>query len=74
MAMSCILPEGLPATWAERSADLMAHPPWTQPFWLDTIGRVKAENWFLIFMAELYWDLERVLMQQGFDDRYDKSL
>ena len=45
-----------------------------EPFWPETIWRVKAKNPGFIFMAEVYWDLEWELMQQGFDYCYDKKL
>src|SRR5262249_8537897 len=38
------------------------------------IGRVKAVNPDLLFMAEAYWDMEWTLQQQGFDLCYDKRL
>ncbi len=49
-------------------------PPVDEHFWPETIGRVKAKNPGFIFMAEVYWDLEGTLMQQGFDYCYDKGL
>jgi hypothetical protein len=45
-----------------------------EPFWPEATGRVKAKTPSFIFMAEVYWDLEWTLMQQGFDYCYDKSL
>ena len=73
MAM-LILPEVFQRTWGERSLPTDGSPAVDEPFWPDTIGRVKAKNPGFIFMAEVYWDLEWVLMQQGFDYCYDKSL
>ena len=49
-------------------------PPWTNCSGRRPYARVKAENPGFIFMAEVYWDLEWTLMQQGFDYCYDKSL
>jgi glycosidase len=73
MAM-LILPEIFQRTWGERSVPTDGSPPVDAPFWPETIGRVKAKNPGFIFMAEVYWDLEWTLMQQGFDYCYDKSL
>jgi glycosidase len=73
MAM-LILPEIFQRTWGERSLPTDDSPPVDEPFWPETIGRVKAKNPGFIFMAEVYWDLEWTLMQQGFDYCYDKSL
>jgi glycosidase len=73
MAM-LILPEVFQRTWGDRSLPTDGSIPVDEPFWPETIGRVKAKNPGFIFMAEVYWDLEWVLMQQGFDYCYDKSL
>jgi len=73
MAM-LILPEIFQRTWGERSLPTDGSPPVDEPFWPETIGRVKAKNPGFIFMAEVYWDLEWTLMQQGFDYCYDKKL
>jgi hypothetical protein len=73
MAM-LILPEVFQRTWGERSLPTDGSPPVDDPFWPETIARVKAKTPGFIFMAEVYWDLEWVLMQQGFDYCYDKSL
>jgi glycosidase len=73
MAM-LILPEVFQRTWGEKSWPTDGSPPVDEPFWPETIGRVKAKNPGFIFMAEVYWDLEWTLMQQGFDYCYDKSL
>ena len=54
-------------TWAER-VDLL----WRQPdeeFWPEAIARVP-----MIYLAEVYWDREYQLQQQGFDYTYDKRL
>jgi hypothetical protein len=45
-----------------------------QPFWPDTIRKVKEINSGFCFMAEVYWDLEWAMLQQGFDYAYDKRL
>jgi glycosidase len=73
MAM-LVLPEIFQRTWGDRSLPTDGTTPVDEPFWPETIGRVKAKNPGFIFMAEVYWDLEWTLMQQGFDYCYDKSL
>ena len=66
MAM-LVLPEVFQRTWGERSLPTDGSTPVDEPFWPETIGRVKAINPDFIFMAEVYWDLEWTLMQQDFD-------
>jgi hypothetical protein len=63
MAM-LILPEVFERTWGRRP----------EPFWPYAIGRVHSRNPGFVFMAEVYWDLEWTLQQQGFDYTYDKRL
>lgn len=63
MAM-LILPEVFERTWGRKS----------QPFWLSAISEVKRSNPEFTFMAEVYWDLEWTLQQQGFNYTYDKRL
>jgi glycosidase len=73
MAM-LILPQVFQRTWRERSLPDDGSGPLDEPFWPEAIGRVKTQNPHFIFMAEVYWDLEWQLMQQGFDFCYDKKL
>jgi hypothetical protein len=63
MAM-LILPDVFERTWGVR-------PP---SFWPVAIARVRARYPRFLFMAEVYWDLEWRLQQQGFDYTYDKRL
>ena len=63
MAM-LILPEVFQRTWGLR-------PP---PFWPEAIRRSRARHPGFLFLAEVYWDLEWDLQQQGFDYTYDKRL
>lgn len=63
MAM-LVLPEVFERTWGLPS----------QPFWPEAIRRVREQAPGFTFMAEVYWDLEWVLQQQGFDYAYDKRL
>jgi glycosidase len=45
-----------------------------EPFWPKVIPAVHAKHPAFTFMAEVYWDLEWTLQQQGFDYCYDKRL
>jgi len=63
MAM-LILPEVFERTWGIPS----------QPFWPKAIKRVRETFPEFCFMAEVYWDLEWTIQQQGFDYTYDKRL
>ncbi|SFW29120.1 alpha-amylase family glycosyl hydrolase [Nitrosovibrio sp. Nv17] len=63
MAM-LILPEVFERTWGIR----------TEPFWPGVTQRLHAEMPGFLFLAEVYWDLEWTLQQQGFDYTYDKRL
>src|SRR5262249_34584158 len=63
MAM-LVLPEVFERTWCVAS----------QPFWPKATRRVREKVPNFCFMAEVYWDLEWTLQQQGFDYTYDKRL
>jgi hypothetical protein len=63
MAM-LVLPEVFERTWGLRA----------QPFWPKATQRVRERVKDFCFMAEVYWDLEWTLQQQGFDYTYDKRL
>ncbi len=56
-------------TWGERSGQSLE-----QEFWQEVIGRVKEVHRDFRFLAEVYWDMEWELQQQGFDFCYDKRL
>ena len=56
-------------TWDNRGGD-----PLQQEFWPEIIGQVKQGNPHFTFFAEVYWDMEWKLQQQGFDYCYDKRL
>jgi hypothetical protein len=45
-----------------------------EPFWPKAATAVRAEYPAFTFMAEVYWDFEWTLQQQGFDSCYDKRL
>jgi Alpha amylase, catalytic domain len=63
MAM-LVLPDVFERTWAIPS----------QRFWPKATARVRERVPAFCFMAEVYWDLEWTLQQQGFDYTYDKRL
>jgi glycosidase len=63
MAM-LVLPDVFERTWGILS----------QPFWPQATTRVRDAFPDFVFMAEVYWDLEWILQQQGFDYTYDKRL
>jgi hypothetical protein len=63
MAM-LVLPEIFERTWGIS----------TRPFWPEATRRVRQLTPEFCFMAEVYWDLEWTLQQQGFDYTYDKRL
>ncbi|MDX9788170.1 MAG: alpha-amylase family glycosyl hydrolase [Desulfobacterales bacterium] len=63
MAM-LVLPEVFARTWGRRA----------ELFWPRAIQTVRDRHPDFRFMAEVYWDLEWTLQQQGFDYTYDKRL
>jgi len=48
-------------------------PPETE-YWPSVISAVRAYSPGFLFIAEVYWDMEWKLQQQGFDYCYDKRL
>ena len=56
-------------TWERNGAS----PPPTE-YWQAVIPAVRARHPQMLFMAEVYWDLEQELLGQGFDYSYDKRL
>jgi hypothetical protein len=63
MAM-LVLPDVFERTWGQRAP----------LFWPSATQRVRQRFPGFCFMAEVYWDLEWTLQQQGFDYTYDKRL
>ena len=49
-------------TWDDRS-----DPVPEAVYWPALIGRVKQVHPDLLLIAEVYWEMERALRQQGFD-------
>jgi hypothetical protein len=45
-----------------------------EPFWSKATARVREKVPGFCFMAEVYWDMEWTMQQQGFDYAYDKRL
>jgi glycosidase len=56
-------------TWGDK-----AGVPLENEFWVDIISQVKEKFPNFKFIAEVYWDMEWDLIQQGFDYCYDKKL
>jgi glycosidase len=73
MAM-LVLPEVIGRTWGDRSRPADGAAAVDASFWPEAIGRVRARHRGFLFLAEVYWDLEWELLQQGFDWTYDKRL
>jgi len=69
-----ILPEVFQGTWGDRSLPADGSAPVDEPFWPEGTRRLREQHPGFLFMAEVYWDLEWELMQQGFDYCYDKKL
>ena len=63
MAM-LVLPDVFERTWGLQA----------ELFWPKATQRVRKQSPGFCFMAEVYWDLEWTLQQQGFDYTYDKRL
>jgi len=63
MAM-LVLPEIFERTWGIPA----------KPFWPEATRRVREKVPGFCLLAEVYWDLEWSLQQQGFDYTYDKRL
>jgi hypothetical protein len=63
MAM-LVLPDVFERTWGRRAP----------LFWPRATRHAREVNGNFTFMAEVYWDLEWTLQQQGFDYTYDKRL
>jgi Alpha amylase, catalytic domain len=63
MAM-LVIPEIFERTWGRRAP----------AFWPEATRRVHQQFPDFCFMAEVYWDLEWTMQQQGFNYAYDKRL
>jgi hypothetical protein len=69
-----LLPEVIERTWGDRSLPRDGTPPQDESFWPEAIAHVRRTDPEFRFLAEVYWDLEWTLQQQGFDYTYDKRL
>jgi glycosidase len=63
MAM-LVLPDVFERTWGIRA----------ELFWPKATASVRRKLPNFLFMAEVYWDMEWTMQQQGFDYAYDKRL
>ena len=63
MAM-LVVPDVFLSTWG-------LHP---EPFWPRVTAAIHATRPEFVFLAEVYWDMEARLLEQGFDYGYDKRL
>ncbi|MSR58921.1 MAG: alpha-amylase [Planctomycetaceae bacterium] len=73
MAM-LLLPEVIERTWGDKSLPSDGTLAIDAPFWPEAIAKVRSVAPDFTCMAEVYWDLEWTLQQQGFDFTYDKRL
>ena len=61
------------AIFAETWRGYAGEPPSTD-FWREIIPAAREVHPQMLFMAEVYWDLEHELQSQGFDYTYDKGM
>jgi hypothetical protein len=73
MAM-LLLPDVISRTWGHRALPADGSPPVDTLFWPEVAAEARARHPGFVFLAEVYWDLEWALQQQGFDFTYDKRL
>jgi hypothetical protein len=67
-------PDVFQRTWGERSIPRDGTAAIDEPFWPDAIANLRRHHPNHLMLAEVYWDLEWRLQQQGFDYTYDKGL
>ena len=73
MAM-LLLPEVFLKTWGNAALPSDGAHPTIRRFGPRPSPSVRAAHPDFLFLAEVYWDLEWVLQQQGFTYTYDKRL
>jgi glycosidase len=73
MAM-LLLPDVFLKTWGDKARPADGSAAVDHLFWPDAIAEVREQHRDFLFLAEVYWDLEWVLQQEGFDYTYDKRL
>eukprot|EP00028_Trichosphaerium_sp_Am-I-7-wt_P000404 CAMPEP_0168532384 /NCGR_PEP_ID=MMETSP0405-20121227/16194_1 /TAXON_ID=498012 /ORGANISM="Trichosphaerium sp, Strain Am-I-7 wt" /LENGTH=487 /DNA_ID=CAMNT_0008557733 /DNA_START=52 /DNA_END=1512 /DNA_ORIENTATION=+ len=71
MAM-LLLPRIIQRTWGDKSVPVDGSTPNDSSFWVWVIQHCGIRDGFTM-MAEVYWNLEWDLQQQGFDYTYDKK-
>jgi glycosidase len=73
MAM-LLLPDVFQRTWGNRGLGPGSITLFKKSFWAGAIKKARKQNQNFTFIAEVYWDLEYTLQQEGFDFTYDKRL
>ncbi len=79
MAM-LLLPDVIARTWGEQALPADGSAPVDDPWWPDAIAAARTAHRpagtddSFRFAAEVYWDLEQRLLDEGFDWAYDKRL
>lgn len=68
------LPDVFLRTWGDNARPHDDSAPLDEPFWPDALATVRGRYPDFVLLAEVYWDLEWVLQQQGFAYTYDKRL
>jgi len=69
-----VLPDIIKNTWGDKSLPSDESKPVDTSFWREAIPQIKVKHEDFTFMAEVYWDMEWTLQQEGFDFTYDKRL
>lgn len=67
-------PEIFGRTWGEKAEPADGSKAVEEAFWPEAIAEARRVNPSFRFLAEVYWDLEWPLLQEGFDFAYDKRL
>jgi hypothetical protein len=60
--------------WFPMASDGWFNANMPEEFWIEAIKEVKALRSDFTFIAEVYWEKEPELLQQGFDLVYEKKL
>jgi len=73
MAM-LVQPDVFEHTWRDALPPTGGTSSTFERFWGGAIVRIREDHPRFVFMAEVYWDKEWELQQEGFDFTYDKRL
>jgi hypothetical protein len=73
MAM-LVQPDIFQRTWGDLALPKDGTEPAQGPFWRGALGKTKAKYPGFLPIAEVYWDREWELQQEGFEYTYDKRL